>query len=297
MTSIVSQLSEVARGVAASTRSAVVRVEGGWRPASGVVVADGMILTNAHNVHAEAATVTFADGRTVEASVAGVDADGDLAVLRADTAGVAPLPFAPDGSATVGDVVFAVAAANGGTRLTLGLVSGVARAFRGPRGRRISGSLEHTAPMAPGSSGSALVDGEGRLLGLNTNRVGGGFYLAIPADAALQARVAALGRGESPDRPRLGVGLAPAGVSRRMRRAVGLPERDGALVRDVAAGSPAETAGITPGDLIVSAGGSPITDADDLADALAGAAGSGSIELVVVRGTDERTVTVTLTKE
>lgn len=294
MTSIVSQLSEVARGVAATARPAVVRVDGGWRPASGVVVADGTILTNAHNVHGDAVSVTFADGRTVEATVAGVDADGDLAVLRADTAGVAPLPFAPDGSADIGDVVFAVAAANGGTRLTLGLVSGVARAFRGPRGRRISGSLEHTAPMAPGSSGSALIDGEGRLVGLNTNRVGGGFYLAIPADASLQARVAALGRGETAERPRLGVGLAPAGVARRMRRAVGLPERDGALVRDVEAGSPAESAGLASGDLIVSAGGTPIGDADDLADALAAAASAGSIALVVVRGTDERTVTVPL---
>jgi S1-C subfamily serine protease len=294
MTSIVCQLSEVARGVAASARPAVVRVEGGWRPASGVVVADGTILTNAHNVHGDVVAVTFADGRTVDATVAGVDADGDLAVLRADTAGVAPLPFAPDSSAAVGDVVFAVAAASGGTRLTLGLVSGVARAFRGPRGRRISGSLEHTAPMAPGSSGSALIDGEGRLLGLNTNRVGGGFYLAIPADAALQARVAALGRGESADRPRLGVGLAPAGVARRMRRAVGLPERDGALIRDVEAGSPAEAAGLGAGDLIVDAGGSPIADADDLADALAAATGAGSIALVVVRGSDERTVAVQL---
>jgi S1-C subfamily serine protease len=297
MTSIVSQLSEVARGVAAATRPAVVRVEGGWRPASGVVVADGTILTNAHNVHGDSVSVTFADGRTVEATVAGVDADGDLAVLRGDTAGVAPIPFAPDGSAAVGDVVFAVAAANGGTRLTMGLVSGVARAFRGPRGRRISGSLEHTAPMAPGSSGSALIDGEGRLLGLNTNRVGGGFYLAIPADAALEARIAALGRGESAERPRLGVGLAPAGVARRMRRAVGLPERDGALIRDVEAGSPADGAGLASGDLIVSAGGVPIADADDLADALAAAVGAGSIALVVVRGTDERTVTVALSAD
>lgn len=294
MTSIVTQLSEVARGVAATARPAVVRVEGGWRPASGVVVADGTILTNAHNVHGDAVAVTFADGRTVEATVAGVDPDGDLAVLRADTAGVAPLSFAPDGSAAVGDVVFAVASAGDGTRLTMGLVSGVARAFRGPRGRRISGSLEHTAPMAPGSSGSALIDGEGRLLGLNTNRVGGGFYLAIPADAALEARIAALGRGESAERPRLGVGLAPAGVARRMRRAVGLPERDGALIRDVEDGSPAQAAGLASGDLIVRAGATDVGDADDLADALASATGAGTIELVVVRGSDERTVTVTL---
>ena len=294
MTSILSQLSEAVRGVAAGAGSAVVRVAGGWRPASGVVVADGVVVTNAHNVRADAALITFPDGRTAEGAVAGVDVDGDLAVIHVDTAGITPLSFAPAESAAVGDVVIAVAAGLDGGRVTLGFVSGVARAFRGPRGRRISGSIEHTAPMAPGSSGSAVLDSEGRLLGINTNRVGGGFYLAMPADASLQARIAALGRGESTERPRLGVGLAPDGVARRMRRAVGLPERDGALVRDVEEGSPAEAAGIAGGDLIVALGATVIADADDLSDALAAAAGAGSVELTVVRGADERQVTVEL---
>src|SRR5919205_4099631 len=121
----------------------------------------------------------------------------------------------------VGTAVFALSNPGGrGLRVTFGFVSGVERSFRGPRGRRISGSLEHTAPLLPGSSGGPIVDAEGRLLGVNTNRLGEGFYLAIPADAGLRSRVDALSRGESVARPRLGVALAPAHVARRMRRAV-----------------------------------------------------------------------------
>ena len=294
MSSILSQLSDASRSVAGRSGPTVVRVAGGWRPASGVVVDDGMVLTNAHNVRGDAVLVTFGDGRTAEGAVSGVDADGDLALIEVDTTGITPLEWAPDGAVAMGDAVFAVAATLEGSRVTLGFVSGVARAFRGPRGRRISGSVEHTAPMAPGSSGSALVDGEGRLIGLNTNRVGGGFYLAIPTDEALRARVAALGRGESTERPQLGVGLAPAGVAARMRRAVGLPAREGALVRDVEAGSPAERSGLGSGDLIVGAGGLVIKDADDLSDALDAARGTSSIELTVVRGSEERQVIVDL---
>jgi serine protease Do len=293
MATILSQLATETRSVGERVRGGVVSVDGGWRPASGVVAAAGMVLTNAHNVHGETVSVTFDGGRTAEGSVVGVDGDGDLAVIRVDTTGASALTWA-DAPPSVGDPVFAVAAGAGGTRVTLGFVTGLARDFRGPRGRRIRGSIEHTAPMAPGSSGSALVDGEGRLVGLNTNRVGGGFYLAIPADAALRERMTALGRGDAPERPRLGVGLAPAGSARRMRRAVGLPEREGLLVREVVPESVAATAGIEVGDLLVSVSGSPLRDADDLSDALGAAGAGGALELGVVRGVEERTVRVTL---
>jgi serine protease Do len=176
--------------------------------------------------------------------------------------------------------------------VTFGFVSSVARAFRGPRGRRISGSLEHTAPLVPGSSGSALVDSEGKLVGLNTNRLGGGFYLALPADEALRSRVAALQRGESAERPRLGVGIAPSWVARRMRRAVGLPDREGVLVRDVEDGSPAARAGIAEGDLIVEAAGKQIREPDDVFDALGSVSAGQSLTVKIVRGTEERSVDV-----
>jgi serine protease Do len=134
------------------------------------------------------------------------------------------------------------------------------------------------------------VDPEGGLVGINTNRLGEGFYLALPADAALRSRVDALGRGESPERPRLGVAVAPAHVARRLRRSVGLPERDGLLVRGVDDGSPAQRAGIAEGDLIVEVAGKPVTDADDLVEAITGAATPYDVR--VVRGTEERTITV-----
>ena len=258
---------------------------------SGVVIADGQVLTNAHNLRGEEVTVTFADGRRERGTVKAYDGDGDLAVIDVDTTGATPLTWGPGDGLAVGTPVFGAAAANGaGTRITFGLVSAVARAFRGPGGRRIAGSVEHTAPLAPGSSGGALLDAEGRLVGLNTNRIGEGFYLALPADATLRERVDALARGEGPTRRRLGVAVAPSHVARRLRRSVGLPERDGLLVRDVEAGSLAATAGIEQGDLIVSAAGRDIADADDLFDALGAA--TPPFEVGIVRGTEERTVSV-----
>jgi len=288
---VLDELGQAVQSVATKAGSAVVRVGGGWRGGSGVVIGDGLVLTNAHNVRGDGTVVVFADGRRAEASVKGVDIDGDLAVLAVDTAGTPSLAWS-DASAGIGTPVFAVTATETGARVTMGFVSSVARAFRGPRGRRISGSLEHTAPLAPGSSGSAVVDADGKLVGLNTNRLDGGFYLALPADAVLRDRVAALQRGASAERPRLGIGIAPSWVARRMRRAVGLAERDGVLVREVEDGSPAAVAGIAEGDLIIEAGGRPIREPDDVYDAL-GALGSGStLSVRVVRGADERTIEV-----
>jgi len=173
----------------------------------------------------------------------------------------------------------------------VGTVSAVARAFRGPGGRRIAGSVEHTAPLASGSSGGALLDSQGRLLGINTNRIGEGFYLAVPADDALRARIDALGQGQSVERPRLGISIAPAHVARRLRRAVGLPDRDGLLVRDVEDASPAAAAGIVEGDLIVEVAGRPVGNADDLVDAITTATAPYTVG--IVRGASEITVSVT----
>ncbi|MDL2334899.1 MAG: trypsin-like peptidase domain-containing protein [Chloroflexota bacterium] len=277
--------------VAQKAGASVVRVGGGWRGGSGVVIGDGIVLTNAHNVRGDSAMVEFADGRRAEASLKGVDVDGDLAVLAVDTAGTSVISWAGT-SAGIGTPVFAAAAADGGTRVTFGFVSSVARAFRGPRGRRISGSIEHTAPLAPGSSGGALLDANGALIGLNTNRLGGGFYLALPADEALRNRVAALQRGESAERPRLGIGIAPSWVANRMRRAVGLAEREGVLVREVEESSPAAAAGMAEGDLLIEAAGRPIREPDDLYDALGTVNAGGSLSLRIVRGADERSVEV-----
>src|ERR1700735_175625 len=219
---------------------------------SGIVLGEGQVLTNAHNVRGDQVAVTFADGRTAEGSVTGHDIDRDLAVIMVDTGETPALPWASSASVEIGKPVFAVANPGGrGLRVTFGLVSGIDRAFRGPRGRRITGSLEHTAPLLPGSSGGPVLTAGGELLGINTNRLGEGFYLAIPADQAWRDRAGALARGESAATPRLGIAIAPGHVARRLRRAVGLPDVDGLLIRDVTDDSPAARGGLAPGDLIV----------------------------------------------
>ena len=281
------------RQLAGGAGASVVGIGQRWGVGSGVVLGEGRILTNAHNVRGDQVTVTFADGRTAEGTVAGRDVDGDLAVIDADTGGVPALPWASGTQAELGMPVFALANPGGrGLRVTFGFVSGIERTFRGPRGRRITGSLEHTAPLLPGSSGGPVLDAAGQLLGINTNRLGEGFYLAIPADEKLRDRAGALARGESVRPPQLGITITPGHLARRMRRAVGLPDAEGLLVRDVDGDSPAARAGLARGDLIVTAAGQPTRSADDLAGALRAAA--GTIELTVLRGTDERSIQVGL---
>jgi S1-C subfamily serine protease len=290
---ILDEIGASIRQLAEGAGASVVGIGRRWGTGSGIVLGQGQVLTNAHNVHGDAVTVTFADGRTAEGSVAGHDIDGDLAVISVDTGETPALPWADGASLEIGQPVFAVANPGGrGLRVTFGFVSGIERSFRGPRGRRITGSLEHTAPLLPGSSGGPVLDADGRLLAINTSRLGEGFYLAIPADEALRGRAEALARGEATTSPRLGIAIAPGHVARRLRRAVGLPDTDGLLIREVVEASPAARAGLASGDLIVAAAGRPVSTPDDLFDALA-TAGGGILELKVVRGTDERTLQVT----
>jgi S1-C subfamily serine protease len=276
-----------------------------------VVIADGHVLTSAHNLRRDEVTVSFADGRRETATVAGVDADLDLAVLSVDTGDSPavrwePGPAAADtGEQPGGDVAGAtlgigapvVALANPGgrgLRATFGFVSSGGRSFRGPRGRRIRGAIEHTAPLPRGSSGGPLVDPDGNLLGVNSLRLDGGLILAVPAGAAVKERILGLARGEGASPHRLGVAIAPPRVARRLRSAVGLPERDGLLVRGVEDGGPGAEAGIEAGDLIVAVDGTPTANVEALYTALdAVPAAGGELELTLVRGTDERTVTAT----
>ena len=282
------EIGEAFGRVAEHVGPSIVGIGDGWARGSGVIVAEGKVLTNAHNLRRGEATVVFADGRSATGTVSGVDADGDLAVVSVDTGPAAPIGWGDDGGSP-GSAVFAVSNPGGrGVQVTVGFVAGTSRAFRGPRGRKIAGTIEHTAPLARGSSGSAIVDADGRFVGLNTNRLGEGFYAAIPADASLRARVDALVRGESVARPRLGVGVAPGHVARHLRRAVGLPERDGLLIRTVEEGGPADRAGIKGGDLLVEAGGRAVAGVDDLWAALDAA--EGALDVRVVRGTEERAV-------
>jgi serine protease Do len=293
MSELLQALQQAVAGTAERVGPAVVGLGRGWGRGSGVVVAPGQVLTVAHVLRGDEVAVTFADGQMAEGRVVGVDPDIDAAVIAVETGDAPAIDWEPGEPPAAGAPVFALGNPGGrGLRTTFGMVSSTGRGFRGPRGRRVAGSIEHTAPLPRGSSGGPLVDAGGRLLGLNAVRRDGGFILALPADAALRRRVDELARGEAPARPRLGVALAPPRVARRMRAAVGLPEREGLLVRGVVDDSPAARAGIERGDLLVQAGDSPLAGVDDLFDAL-DAAGA-TLPLRVVRGTEERDLPVAL---
>src|ERR1700752_1870590 len=178
---ILDEIGASIRQLAEGTGTSVVGIGQRWGAGSGIVLGEGKVLTNAHNVRGDQVTVTFSGGRAAEGNVAGRDIDGDLAVINVDTGEVPALPWADGPPAEIGTPVFALANPGGrGLRVTFGFVSSIERTFRGPRGRRITGSLEHTAPLLPGSSGGPVLTSAGQLLGINTNRLGEGLFLALP---------------------------------------------------------------------------------------------------------------------
>ena len=296
MATVAEELSKSVADVAARVAPSVVGVGAGG---SGVVVGSGLVATNAHNVRHDGIVITFADGRRAEGRPAGVDVDGDLAVVSVDT-GDAPVLAVGAGAEAAGDLRLGdavVALANPGgraTRVSVGFVSALDVDFRGPGGRRVRGAIEHTAPLARGSSGGPVVDARGTLVGIDTHRVGDGFYLALPADDELQRRLDALSHGEVPRRPRLGIAVAPPRVARRLRQSVGLPERDGLLVHAVEEGGPAARAGMGRGDLVVRVATTDVGTVDELAAALEDVTLGTTVEVLVVRGAQELTLTVDL---
>ncbi|HVA04146.1 MAG TPA: S1C family serine protease [Acidimicrobiales bacterium] len=284
MATVAEELSKATADVAARVAPSVVGVGAGG---SGVVVGPGLVVTNAHNIRRDEVVVTFADGRRADGRPAGVDVEGDLAVVAVETADAPALAFARS-TVRMGDAVLALANPGGrAVRVSVGFVSSLDVAFRGPGGRRVGGAIEHTAPLARGSSGGPVVDVLGNLVGIDTHRVGDGFYLALPADQDLKNRVDALSRGDVPRRPRLGIAIAPPRVARRLRQSVGLPERDGLLVHAVEEGGAADRAGIRQGDLVVRVGATNVTTVDELAAALESSAPDAPVAVLVVRGADE----------
>jgi serine protease Do len=283
VTSILEQLSTEIRGAEARVGPSVVGLGRGWGRGSGVIVAPGRVLTNAHVLRGQEVAVRFGGGDAVPGRVVGFDPDLDVAVIAAETGDAPVVAWEPEvvGSVVTGTPVFALADPGGrGLRVTVGFVSAAGRSFRGPRGRRITGTIEHTAALPRGAAGGPLADAAGRLLGINTVRLEGGLIMAVPADAALKTAVDGLSRGEGAARPRLGVALAPP-----------RPGHIGLLVRVVQEGSAAEAAGIRRGDLLVGAGGRALASVDELLDAMEGA-GEDGLEIVLVRGSEQLTLSV-----
>ena len=274
--------------IAGSVGESVVGLRRGARRGSGVVVAQDRVAVLVHSLREDRVEVVFADSRSEDAELAGVDRRHGVALLQVPTDGAAIVRWS-QAQPSIGDSVFALANPGaGGLRATEGRVSAAPVTLRGRHGRSLEGMIEHTAPLPRGAGGGPLVDTDGAVLGVNALRADPGFLLALPA-TVVGGAVEGLLQGGA--RPRyLGVALAPAGASRRMRAAVGLPRRDGLLVRRVESGGPAERAGVQVGDLLVGLGDTEVQDLADVFDAIDSA--GGPLEVRIVRGTESLALTV-----
>jgi len=256
---------------------------------SGVVVSDdGLIVTNAHVVEKnDTVTVRFANRFEAAARVIGRDPETDLAVLRLGElpqGGLSPLPFAPDDSYAVGDVVLAVGYPFGvGQTVTMGIISALDRTELGIS--TFEQFIQTDAAINPGNSGGALIDTQGRLVGINTaifSQTGGnmGIGFAIPG-RVVRPVIAALVQEGQVRRGWLGVQLEP--LTARQSNAMGGAPRAGVVVAAVLPGSPAEKAGVAPGDVIMAINGNAITSIREALDRVAATPPGGALTLELHR--------------
>jgi S1-C subfamily serine protease len=237
---------------------------------SGVILThDGFILTAAHVVGGSASSghAALTDGRELSFSVLGRDPLSDLAIVRADDDGLTPAELGDADELRVGQLVVAIGNPHGlEGSVTAGVVSALGRALPAPAGPRpariIENVIQTDAALNPGSSGGALADGAGRVVGINTAVAGIGLGLAVPINAATRRIIGALMSEGRVRRAFLGVAGGPRPLPPRVRARWG--DRTGVEVVEVVSRSPADRAGLSEGDLILELDGRPVTSAADL---------------------------------
>jgi S1-C subfamily serine protease len=248
------------------------RTRGGQLPAGAgsavVLTPDGFLLTSAHVVGRSDARgrATFGDGREERFEVVGRDPLSDLALLRSDGDGLVPAELGDAEELRVGQLVVAIGNPHGlGGSVTAGVVSALGRSLpaRSRRaGRIIDNVIQTDAALNPGSSGGALADSRGRVVGINTAVAGVGLGLAVPMNAATQRVIAGLMSDGRVRRAYLGIAGGPRPVPPQARVATG--STTCVEVVEVVEDGPAARAGIRPEDLILSVNGSRIERVEDL---------------------------------
>jgi putative serine protease PepD len=267
---------------------------GGGQTAQGsgfVYDAQGHVVTNAHVVEgADSVSVRFSNGATYGATVVGTDESSDLAVLKVDapTSLLRPLTLADSSKVVVGQSVVAIGSPFGlEGSLTSGIVSALHRQMTAPNGFGIQDSIQTDAAINHGNSGGPLLDLQGRVIGVNSqieSDSGGndGVGFAVPSSTVSKV-VSALLSGNEVRYAYLGVSVATA-----------TGDTAGAKVTSVRSGTPAESAGLHDGDVVVAVDGNPIETGDELQSAIASKQPGDKLQVLYVRSGERKTVTVTL---
>jgi S1-C subfamily serine protease len=265
---------------------------GGHVPAgAGSAVAltpDGFLLTSAHVVAGprRSGRAAFVDGRELSFRVIGVDRLTDLAVLRADGGELTPAVLGEAEQLRVGQLVVAIGNPNGfAGSVTAGVVSALGRSLPARSGRTIryiDNVIQTDAALNPGNSGGALVDSRGRVVGINTAVAGVGLGLAVPINTATRQIIGALMRDGRVRRAYIGIAGGPRPLPPHAR--VRLERTSGVEIVEVAAGGPAERAGLRVEDLILELDGVAVERVDDVQRAMTEAAIGTRMPITVLRG-------------
>lgn len=254
-----------------------------------VFTPDGFVLTNSHVVHGAARIEAILPGRDpVSAELIGDDPETDLAVLRIQASKLTPVTIGDSNALRVGQLAIAIGNPYGfECSVTAGVVSALGRSLRSRSGRLIDGIIQTDAALNPGNSGGPLVDSRGEVIGVNTASIlpaqGICFAIAINTAEFVASR---LMRDGKVMRSTIGVGGRNVPLSRRLARFHRLSTQTGVLVVSVEKDSPAERAGLLPGDIIVVYDGQPIRGIDDLHRLLTESLVGKRSPVVVVRRTD-----------
>lgn len=264
---------------------------------SGVVVsAKGQVLTNLHVIEgADEIVVALTDGRQAVAKVLGVDADSDLAVLQVEMAQLPELAFSTLAPLSVGDVVLAIGNPFGvGQTTTMGIVSALGRDRLGIN--TYENFIQTDAAINPGNSGGALIDTQGRLVGINTaiySKSGGslGIGFAIPAAAAQKvlSEIVTFGFVK-----RGWLGIEPQDMTADLARAFGLERAGGVIIAGMMRDGPGAKGGLKVGDIVQTIAGQPINDTQRLMARIAAYAPGETVELGIYRNGRKQNLTMTL---
>jgi serine protease DegQ len=268
---------------------------------SGVIIDgdEGLVVTNHHVVQgADSIIVTLSDRREFNAMLVGSDAGTDVALLRviADDATLADIPIGDSNAVAVGDYVVAIGNPFGlGQTATAGIVSAKGRSTD-IQNESYEDFIQTDASINPGNSGGALVDIDGRLLGVNTAILSGtggniGIGFAIPSNMVRDVVEQLLEHGNV-QRGRIGIGIQD--VTPGLAEALELTTDRGALVTQVEPGSPADQAGIKPGDVVVAIDDQPIDSGSDLRNTVGLVRAGSAISLTAIRDGERRTVRTTI---
>jgi serine protease Do len=293
----------VARDLAPSVANLRVtrRIRGGRTAMGGgsavVITPDGFLVSSAHVVEgSRIGSASFVDGREMRFTVVGADPLSDIAVLRADAEDLAPAQLGDASDLKVGQLVVAIGNPHGyAGSVTAGVVSALGRSLpvgrRGGPRRMVENVVQTDAALNPGNSGGALVDGAGRVVGINTAVAGVGLGLAVPINDATRRIIATLMAEGRVRRAWLGVAVGPRPLPPRVAGRLG---RGSAVeVIEVVDGSPADLAGLHPEDLLVELDGIRLEGADDLQRMMTVERIGAAVRATVVREGELRAMTLT----